>query len=143
MALDGGYYGSFEHAMANLATGRRQGEEDGYKKGFSDGYNKALQEANQRIAELQAQYQAALDHEVMMGNMLNTVFSPAKDVLRVLMQGDSEHAQQIRAMFRNGYRAKSQDSLNKGYIPAALEHSDAAAKEMPMARQFLLEALQP
>ncbi len=143
MALDGGYYGSFEHAMANLAIGRRQGEEDGYKKGFSEGYNKALQEANQRIAELQAQYQAALDHEVVMGNMKIAFMAPAIHVLGSLMRSPNELGQHIRSTFRDHYVANVRESLNKELIPVAPELSTEFAQEMPRTRQFLLEVLQP
>lgn len=138
MALDGGYYGSFEHAMANLAIGRRQGEEEGYKKGFSEGYNKAIQEANQRIAELTA----ALDREVKQSNMHVTFAAPARAVLSALIRENPDHAAYIRAMFRNEYIAEVQDSLSKGQISVPPEQHPDAATFMPKARQFILEALQ-
>lgn len=50
MALDGGYYGSFDHAIANLEVGRRQGAEQGLAEGFAEGrlagWNEAVRAGN-------------------------------------------------------------------------------------------------
>lgn len=46
MALDGGYYGSLNHALAKFDEGRfygkQEGQREGYEQGFSEGYNAAI-----------------------------------------------------------------------------------------------------
>lgn len=46
MSLDGGYYGSVDHAIANLQRGRRQGRNEGLKLGRQEGYQQGYDEGH-------------------------------------------------------------------------------------------------
>lgn len=53
MSGDQGYFGSFEHANANLHIGRElglsQGFEEGFKQGYSEGWEAAIAVGNVEI----------------------------------------------------------------------------------------------
>lgn len=145
MALDGGYYGSHEHAMANLYIGRRQGREqgheEGYKEGHADGYNQgynqAMAEAQQHIQQLQAE----LNRQVTIGNMHVAFAAPARETLTTLIEENPDYAPYIRALFRDRYIAEVQDSLANQYLFVAPENDPASMQIMPRARQFILDAM--